>query len=137
GPKLAHPGPKLAHQIQESRIKQESRTPNMKINGEMIMELHADEHLKYNIKANLKRGVEYVSGKLVITNKRLCFTPHFFTIQTIKVQLSMSEIKSVQMKWILVFFQIIYKNKCENRSHYTFVLFQTNEVINYTKPSIS
>ncbi|AKG04447.1 hypothetical protein AAV35_006375 [Salimicrobium jeotgali] len=51
--------------------------------------------------ANLKRGLEYVGGRLKITNEKLYFYPHFLNIQKRKLVIAINEIKTVNKGRIL------------------------------------
>lgn len=53
----------------------------------LIMELQPGEELHIDQAANLKRGFEYVGGKLYVTNKRLYFKAHPLTYRNARWRL--------------------------------------------------
>jgi len=59
------------------------------------------EEVQLDLKANLKRGIEYVGGKLQITNEAMYFTPHSFNVQKKDLVISVSEIKTIEAARIL------------------------------------
>lgn len=63
--------------------------------------MSSEEQIKFDLKANMKKGMEYVGGTLKITNEYLYFYPHSFNIQSENVQISVSEIKTIDTAKIL------------------------------------
>jgi len=68
------------------------------------MKVNVYETIIYEVPANLKRSAEYVGGKLIITNERICFEPHSFNIQRKAIEIHFAEIKSLReakVLWII------------------------------------
>lgn|SRR5699024_4673778 len=65
------------------------------------MQLAEEEQIQFDLKANLKRGIEYVGGNLKITNKKLYFKAHSFNIQKKELVISIKDIKKVDKARIL------------------------------------
>lgn len=59
------------------------------------MQLNDNEQVKFEQKANLKRGLESVGGKLKVTNERLYFKPHGLNAQKKELELLNHEISEV------------------------------------------
>jgi len=52
----------------------------------------ANETILADVAANLWRGIEGVGGRLLITSKRIKFTPHAFNLQSIPLEVPFSDI---------------------------------------------
>lgn len=62
------------------------------------MELHPGESIEYELAANLRKGIEYVGGTLMITNQRFLFHPHGFNIK--KMMLNSTSKKSQKSTYL-------------------------------------
>jgi|LakMenE01Jun11ns_1017448.scaffolds.fasta_scaffold9863185_3 hypothetical protein len=51
-----------------------------------------NETILADVAANLRRGIEGVGGRLLITSKRIKFTPHAFNFQSIPLEVPFSDI---------------------------------------------
>ncbi|MUV37832.1 hypothetical protein JNUCC1_01638 [Lentibacillus sp. JNUCC-1] len=65
------------------------------------MQSAAEEHVQFVLNANLKRGMEYVGGKLKVTNEKLYFNPQPANIQKKRLVISVKEIKAIEKTKIL------------------------------------
>ena len=51
-----------------------------------------NESILADVAANLWRGIEAVGGRLLITNKRIKFTPHNFNLQSIPLEVPFTDV---------------------------------------------
>ena len=61
------------------------------------MKLYTGESIEYELAANLRKGIEYVGGKLTITNERFLFEPHGLNIQRGDVEFDIQNIEEIQV----------------------------------------
>ncbi|GAA0437754.1 hypothetical protein GCM10008983_13360 [Lentibacillus halophilus] len=101
------------------------------------MELKSNEHIQYNIGANLKRGIESVGGKLKVTNDRLYFKPHAINIQKKELELSMGSILEVRKAKSLGLISNALIIAADNGNEYKFVLGKRDEIMDYIKTCLN
>ena len=53
---------------------------------------------KFNVAANLFRGLESVGGKMKITDKEIIFTPHKINVQKKPLSININDIKEVEKR---------------------------------------
>lgn len=61
----------------------------------MKFKLNEDEHLLFDTKANLFKGIEAVGGKLKITDQRLFFHPHALNITHENTEILLKDIVDI------------------------------------------
>jgi len=62
------------------------------------VQLNSNEKIIKKGRANHLRKIEWVGGKLFLTNQKLIFKPHQLNIQTYEVVIPLDEIVSVEAK---------------------------------------
>ncbi|WP_010532245.1 GRAM domain-containing protein [Lentibacillus jeotgali] len=102
------------------------------------MELTEGEQIKLDIGSNLKRGLEYVGGKLKITDKNLYFKPHSLNIQKSDLVIPIKDVKQIDKAKVMGVSPNAVNIKLDNDTCYKFVIGlpwanKRTEVINYIK----
>jgi hypothetical protein len=102
----------------------------------LSLELRAGEIELIKKAANLFRGRESVGGKIIITNQRIYFKPHFFNVQKDYVEIPMEEIVEVQKRNTLGFVPNGMKVSTRNGEEYKFVVRDREKLIDLIKDLI-
>lgn len=95
------------------------------------MELNHNEQVKYNVAANLKRGMESVGGKLKITNERLYFKPHSLNAQKKELELDIKAITGVKETKLLGLIANGLKIEMNDGEEFKFVVGKRKEIMNF------
>lgn len=106
------------------------------------MELYPGESIKYELAANLRKGIEYVRGTLTITNKRFLFHPHGFNIQKNDVEFDIQEIAKIDLSKTLGLIPYGLFVKEHDGAPHTFAVEQSymvkrDHIISYVQDKIS
>ena len=100
------------------------------------MELKQNEQIKYDIGANLKRGIESVGGKLKISNERIYFKPHAINIQKKELNIPMDQIVEVEKAKSFGLIANVMNIKLRNGDVEKFVLGKRQKIIDYIESRI-
>ncbi len=71
----------------------------------IALKLQVGEKVEHEGAANLRRGIEWVGGKLFLTDRRLVFLSHNFNIQKGQTSLGREDIGGILRKKALFFFK--------------------------------
>lgn len=105
------------------------------------MQLSPEEHIQYKLSANLRKGIEFVGGVLMITNERFRFEPHSVNIQKGDVEFPIREIRSFEKVNVLGVVPNGLKAEMQDGKSYTFNvapadIAERDEIVEYVQEQI-
>lgn len=103
----------------------------------MEFKLKKDEHLLYDTKANLFRGIEAVGGKLKITDHRLFFHPHALNITHEKTEILLKDIVDLEAVKTMGLVNNGIKVTTKDGKEFRFVVNNREKIIEVVKHHIS